>query len=124
MKVNQEIRGGVCVLGVAGEVVADTAPRFIQAAHDALAAQQRDFIIDLGRVTTIDSAGLEALTLLQRECEEQLGMVRLCTADAVIRKILEMTRLDRVFEIHDDVAAALAAFQEVGVPVAGGRGVS
>lgn len=98
------------MLTVAGEFNVDSAPQFDRAVADALAGQHRDFLVELSGVTLIDSAGLEALTALQRQSEEQLGMTRLCGANETTRKILEITRLDKVFTVCDSREEALASF--------------
>ena len=46
---------------------------------------------------------LEALTWLQRECEDQLGLVKLCSVSEVFKKILEITRLNHRFEVRGGV---------------------
>lgn len=111
MKLQIEREADVTILGVAGEFTADTIARFTEAAESAFAEQRRDFIVDLSEVTMIDSLGLEALTSLQRQCEEQLGMVRLCGVDQTMRKILEITRLDSqliIVETQEEALSGLA----------------
>ena len=61
-------------------------------------------------VTGIDSEALEALTYLKREREEDLGMVKLCHQSDVMKKIFEMTRLNRQFEAFDHLDDALKSF--------------
>ncbi len=110
MKLETSVQGDVTVLSVSGEFDVDSTARFNKAVADALADQRRDFVVDMGEVTRIDSAGLEALTAVQRQCEEQLGMVRLCGADATMRKIFEITRLNKTFTLCDGPEEALASF--------------
>ena len=110
MKLQSSTVRGVTLLAPAGDLNADSVGRFHSAVNAATASEGRDFLIDLSGTTGMDSAGLEALTALLRKCEEQLGMVRLAAPNATVRKILEMTRLDRQFTIHDDVEDALGAF--------------
>ncbi|GMU24927.1 MAG: hypothetical protein AMXMBFR13_49980 [Phycisphaerae bacterium] len=110
MRITTDTQGDVTVLTVSGELNHDSAGKFGEACRAELGQGRRDFAVDLSAVTTIDSAGLEALTALQRECEEQLGMVRLCGARDNVRKILEMTRLDRVLPVHEGLEETLSSF--------------
>ncbi len=110
MNVTTRQEGDVTVLEIAGELTHESVPRFTEAATRAFDAGRRDFVVDLRRAEAIDSAGLEAFTALQRRCEEQLGMVRFCGPDATLRKILELTRLDRSLTIQDEMEEALASF--------------
>ena len=112
MKLEISLQGDVTVLTVSGEFNVDSVARFNEAVADALASQRRDFVVDLEKVTAIDSAGLEALTAMQRQCEDQLGIARLCGVDATIRKILEITRLDKLFTLCDSAEDALASFAQ------------
>ena len=110
MKLTTSLRGDVTVLAVSGELNADTVNRLNKAVAEAFASQHRDFIVDLGEVTNVDSTGLEALTALQRQCDDQLGMVRFCGADETLQKIFEITRLTKQFALSGDVDEALSAF--------------
>lgn len=108
MKVASTQQGNVTVLEVAGEFTWDFAGRFNDAVDVAFAAGRRDFIVDLEQVEVLDSAGLEALTALQRRCDEHLGMLRCCGLRPDLRKILELTRLDHTFAVDEEQATALA----------------
>lgn len=112
MKLDISIENDVTVLAVSGALNRDSVARFKRAVGEALDQQRRDFVIDLSKVVSVDSAGLEILTDLHRQCEEQLGMVRVCGADETMSKIFEMTRLDKQFELHENVAAALGSFAQ------------
>ncbi|GMV98351.1 MAG: STAS domain-containing protein [Phycisphaerae bacterium] len=111
MNLTTREQNDVTVIGLAGDLTHECAGRFHEAVDKAFSQGRRDFIIDLKQLGGIDSAGLEAFTATQRRCEEQLGMVRFCSPDAAVRKIFEMTRLDRTFEVYDQLEEALASFK-------------
>jgi anti-sigma B factor antagonist len=111
MRLTTSRYGDVNVLEISGELTCDSAPRVAETVAKALREGDRDFIIDLQHVGAVDSAGLEALTALQRQCEEQLGMACFCGPDPVLRKIFELTRLDRSLALHDTAQEALAALR-------------
>jgi len=110
MKVQSDVRDDVAILSVSGELNGDSVPRFNEAIAAARDRELRDFIVDVKEITAIDSAGLEALSALQRQCEEQLGMVRFCGADETLSKIFEITRLDKRFFLHNTLEEALTGF--------------
>lgn len=66
------------------------------------------FVIDLTDVTFLDSAGMAALVSLLRRARQADGDVRLVwpQLDAA-RRILHLTKFDRVFEICDTANDAL-----------------
>lgn len=101
-------QSGVCILSVEGDLSARHAVDFRAQACEALAQNAHDFIVDLADCTGVDSAGLEALTWLRRECDERLGLLKLCAAPETLRKVLEITRLEDQLEHCDRLDEALA----------------
>jgi anti-sigma B factor antagonist len=110
MRVTTTQSGDLTVLEVSGEFTWDSVARFSEAVDRAFKESRRDFVVDLRHVEFIDSVGLEALTALQRRCEEQLGMVRFCGPNPDVKKVFELTRLDRNLTIHDEMEEAMASF--------------
>jgi anti-anti-sigma factor len=88
----------------------EAAGEFRTAVGEALdAGQLTALVIDCAAARFIDSRGLEALLWSRARLGDGIGAVRLANLDADCRKIVEITRLDDRFEIHDDVQAALRA---------------
>jgi len=110
MKVEYEIQADVAILTLSGEFNSDTTARIAETAAEAREKGARDFVLDLKGVTSVDSVALEAFSSLQHACEEQLGMLRFCGVDETLRKIFEITRLDKRFTVHEDVEEAMASF--------------
>lgn len=110
MSVTATQEGSVCLLTVDGELIGANARQFIDLVQQTFAADGRDFVVDFAHTTTIDSEGLEALTWLRRECDDQLGMVKLCCLSDLLGRILTITRLNRRFERYDLRDEALKSF--------------
>lgn len=66
-------------------------------------------LVDVGAVTFIDSAGLMALISGLRQAKKMGRRFSLCSVTAGIKMILELSQLDRVFEIFEDVESFEAA---------------
>lgn len=60
-------------------------------------------LVDLGEVTFIDSAGLMALVSGLKQAKKMQRRFSICSVSAGIRMILELSQLDRVFEIFENV---------------------
>jgi anti-sigma B factor antagonist len=81
----------------------------------------QNLIVDLTEVRHIDSAGLSALLLAQRQMSLHEGELRLAGVTDQVRSLLEMTQLDRVFQIFNTVDEALegiepeAVLEEIGI---------
>lgn len=110
MSVTATNEGSICVLRVSGDCGGEAAEKLRSLAQTALDDDGRDFVVDLSEVSSINSEALEALTWLQRESENQLGMVKLCHVPDNIRQVLLVTRLNTKFELIDQMEHALASF--------------
>ncbi len=110
MRITTSIEDDLTIIAVAGEFFADVVPRFNQAVAEALQAGRRDFLVDLSQTRALDSSALEALTALGRRTQDQLGMLHLCVTDAVLRKVFEITRLERQLTIHHSLEEARSGF--------------
>lgn len=110
MKLQSTINGDITVISLIGDLNVDAAGKLTEAVHTAFREQRRDFVLDLQQLSGIDSAGLEAITALQRECDEQLGMVHICGMDATLQKVFEITRLDRQLSLYPTIEEAVTSF--------------
>jgi len=64
----------------------------------ALYAQGPELCVDLGRVNFIDSTGLGMLVGVLKEAREMSGDIRLINAGREVRRILQVTGLETLFE--------------------------
>jgi len=60
-------------------------------------------LVDLAEVTFIDSAGLMALVSGLKQAKKIGRRFSICSVSPGIRMILELSQLDRVFEIYENV---------------------
>ena len=80
-------------------------------------------VVDLSAVEYIDSAGLSALLLAQRQQVHHRGDMRLVGGSPEVRSLLSLTALDRVFPMYNTVEEALAAPQLRSFPCRRAMGV-
>ena len=100
--------GDVPVLAVRGELDFDGAPRLRQALIDAIDENPgRRVVVDLEGVDFIDSAGLGVLVGGLKRARDSKGELVLVATGRSVLRVLELTGLTRVFEIHPSRAAAL-----------------
>jgi anti-sigma B factor antagonist len=81
------------------ELVAANAAQVRDEVRAALPATAVRLDLDLSVLTFLDSSGLGTLVALHKTLRSRNGTVRLLRPAANVRQILELTRLDRVFEI-------------------------
>lgn len=74
--------------------------------------EQKDtkVLIDLSRVSRIDSAGLGVLMNCYSHAIRNHGMLKLLNPSPQVRDLLRMTQIDSVVETYDDVGQAVESF--------------
>lgn len=111
MKLSHEDYDRLTVMTVRGDLTVDQVDEFRRAALDRLAAQIRDFVLDIGGMEFVDSKGLEAFLWLQDQCAERLGQIRFATPTETVAKIFEITRLAPRLDCHADVDSAIKSLR-------------
>ena len=97
------------VLPLEGDIDLHVSPAVREALKAMIKKKPKRIVIDLSRVTYIDSAGVAALILAMQEVEAYGGKFLLAGLQETLRLIFETSRLERVFQIFPNVDAALAA---------------
>lgn len=98
--------GDWTVIAVVGEVDMATGPKLRDDVLGTLAAGSHHIVLDLSKVTFMDSSGLGALLGSHRRARLLEGEIRLAAPSYRVTEILRLTSLDRVFKIHPTVVEA------------------
>ena len=106
MKLSYEDHGPISVLTISGDLTAEQVDALRRACQERWQAGVRHLVLDLEHTTFIDSAGLEALLSIADEGADQGGQLRIVRPDETIRKIMEITRLERRFDVHQTIESA------------------
>ncbi|MGA3324929.1 MAG: STAS domain-containing protein [Terriglobia bacterium] len=78
---------------------------------ELLNAGQRRIILNLGEVTYLDSVGLSSLVAGYTSARNVGGNLKLLHLPRGVQQLLQITRLSTVFEIYEDLAAAVESFK-------------
>jgi len=106
----------IAVIDVAGRLSAgETGLKFRGEFQRFVADGVKDFVVNLARVSYIDSSGLGELITSHNSLRNSGGAVKLLNPPRRIRDLLQMTRLLGVFEIFEDETAALQSFKAQGI---------
>ena len=73
-------------------------------------ADRPRLVFDFSRVHRIDSAGVDMLLACMDEVMKRDGDLKLASVPPEVGVILEMTRVDRLFEIFDEATDAVESF--------------
>ncbi len=87
------------------------APELRAALDQQLEGGARRFVLDLTNVPFLDSAGMAVLVRLLKRSRDQGGDVRLVwPTEEAARRIIKLTKFDRVFTMAETTEAALVGF--------------
>jgi anti-sigma B factor antagonist len=103
--------GGVTIIAVRGDlVIGDAETSFKKTVTRLIEEGRVNLLVDLSSVGFLDSSGLGALVRALTNTQKEGGQTKLLNAGPQIRKLLQMTKLDSVFELHEDMEAAVTSF--------------
>jgi anti-sigma B factor antagonist len=95
------------VVVLEGEVDIYSAPQFKEALLSGIDGGATAIVVDLGKVTFIDSTALGVLVSGAKRVRPRNGRLDIVCADENITRIFEITGLDRIFGIFPTREAAL-----------------
>lgn len=86
-----------CVLS--GDLDVYAAVSFEERLVGSVTPEDRDVVVDLAEVRYVDSSGLGTLVALRKRLEREGKKMILARPSEEVRKLLELVRLTKVFEI-------------------------
>ena len=101
--------GSVLKVSLDGRLVAACSEEFKERLVNHISTNH-NIMIDLSKMTYIDSSGLGALVSLLQKATAAGGTVKLACLQPRPKIVFDITKVYRVFEIFDSVEACLASF--------------
>ena len=95
------------VLQLEGEIDLHVSPEVADGLRPMFAKEPQVLVVDLEKVTYIDSSGLAVLIEAMQNVQKYGGKFALANVQESVRHIFDIARLDQVFQIFDNVDAAL-----------------
>jgi len=105
-------RGDVIVVHCQGRIVYRDEAAALSRLVGELLQHSSKLVLDLSGVSSMDSAGIGELALLQTWAQEKNASLKCAGANPLVRALLNLTNLDAVLEMHPSVNAALESFCE------------
>ena len=101
----------ITIFDISGRLtVGDPITQLREDVRPIIEAGRTKIILNLSRLTYVDSAGLGALVGLLKVTHEAGGQFKLCQLTSKVSALLETAALDSTFETYPDEAAAQASF--------------
>ena len=97
------------ILPLEGEIDLHVAPQITASLTTLIEKKPSPVVVDLSKVSYIDSSGLAALIEAMQKVGKYGGKFALAGLQENVRPIFEIARLDQVFRIFPDTDSALAA---------------
>lgn len=94
------------IVELEGEVDVYTAPQLKQQMISLLESGARDMVVDLTKVEYLDSTALGVLIGGLKRMRERDGNLSLICPSARIRRVFEITGLDKIFNIYNSESEA------------------
>jgi anti-sigma B factor antagonist len=99
---------GIDIVALSGRLVMADVPQVRQKLLGFVEQGNGKLILHLAEVGFMDSSGLSVLVSVFKAARAKGGDVVLLDLSPTVRSLIELTRLQQVFSIFDDEAAALA----------------
>jgi anti-anti-sigma factor len=114
MRIHRKRKNGIVVLELSGELWGGSESLAILDELDRLGREgQLETVLDLSRVTHVASTGFGILMRARRDYARHGGHFVLCGANPRVMSLLEVTRLDLVFDVRETCREALEAAAEL-----------
>ncbi len=115
MQISERIIGKVAIVEVSGDIVANDGDGALRESVTALRGKGfTRILVDLGKVSYMDSAGLGGLIHAYATTKNAGGTLKLMRVTKRLKDLLTITKLVTVFDTFEDEASALASFPAEG----------
>jgi anti-sigma B factor antagonist len=112
MKINERTLNDVTVLDLEGNLALEGNKQFRHHAAATIDAGARKLIVNMARVSYMDSSGLGELISCYTTLKRMSGNIKLLHLSDRLQTLLVITKLTSVFETFDSEPAAVASFSQ------------
>jgi len=103
--------GFVAIVDISGQIVLGKESASLRdVIGDLLSKGHKKILLNLANVERIDTAGLAYLVSAFTSVRKLEGELKLLNPTKDVRAVIQITKLDTVFDIRDDEAAAVRSF--------------
>ena len=106
LEIDSELKADAARLTPVGELDLATAPQLEQEVRSVLARSVREIVIDLSRLTFIDSSALRLFIVLNDRCASEGWTLSLIRPTGKVRSVFEITGAEENLPFIDDPGRA------------------
>ena len=110
MKISRQNYNDVTVIELQGNLDLDNVDQLQDVVAEVISEHKSGIVLDLSNVGFVDGKALETLLWTRDYCDQNSCQLRLAGLEENCAKILEVTRLDGVFDCYTELAEAVKSF--------------
>lgn len=110
LRINQRDEGPVTILDLAGKLTGEAGETLADRVDGLVGAGRSRLLLNLGGVSTIDSAGLGRLLSMRSTVVNAGGRLKLLNLTEKVEDLIVTTKLEMVFDSFGSEAEALQSF--------------
>ena len=110
MHIKIDEREGVKVCYAEGDIDINSSPQVKKAFDKLIQTKSEKVLINLQKVSYIDSSGLATLVEILKNFKNFGGKLKLCNLSNKVKSLFEITKLEKLFDIMGTEEEALKAF--------------
>jgi len=111
MKVNVRTEGEVTLVDLNGKITIGEGDVILRdAIEKVLKGGSKKVLLNLSKVSYMDSAGIGELVACYKRSREKGGELKLLNPSGKVEDLLQLTKLEEIFETFRDEATALKSF--------------
>ena len=112
MKWNSRQVGNVTVVDAAGRItIGEGANQLRDTIRELVTSGRRNLVLNMAATTYLDSSGIGELVAALTAAMTQGGSLKLLNISKRIQDMLQLTRVDKLFQAFTDEAAAVNSFE-------------
>ena len=113
MKANSRQVNGVTVIDLSGSITSEEGSQLLRHAVQEISRQGgRNILLNLGEITRVDTSGIGEMVNAFTSVRNAGGDLKFFNPTREVSDLLQITKLSTVFDVQEDEASAIAAFQE------------
>jgi len=111
MKINVRNVGNVAVVDLSGKITIGEGDILLRdKIQELLESGKKNLLLNMEKVSYMDSAGIGELVACYKRAREKTGTVKLLKASGKVADLLQLTKLQEVFETFENEKDALGSF--------------
>ena len=101
----------ILIVTIEGKALDAASSKVFKTEIGPVLTDRKKVVFDLGELDFVDSSGLGALLSCLRQLNGQGGDLKLCNLTKPVRALIELVRMNRVFDIFNSREEAVVAFR-------------